>query len=98
MLVPHRLGTAHVISGSAWLASYTPTTVMVTREGEGEYLRPIRGAMIHAQLHDFDAGIARLTQAADERASWIWLGFETVLDPLRSDPRYTDLLRRVRLA
>ena len=68
------------------------------REGRGEYVWPVGIAMAHAQLGDVDRGLARLAQAVEERAGWMWLGFETTLDPLRSDPRYAELLRSVNLA
>ena len=68
------------------------------RERAGEYVWPVGVAMAHAQLGDIESGLARLTQAVEERAGWVWLGFETTLDPLRSDPRYDELLRTVNLA
>jgi eukaryotic-like serine/threonine-protein kinase len=68
------------------------------RERGGDYLWPVGLAMIHAQLGDIDRGLARLAQAIDERAGWFWIGVEPTLDPLRADPRFDDLLRRVNLA
>jgi len=52
----------------------------------------------HTFLGDHDAAFRDLEQAADERA--IWLPFVAKcpdLKPLRSDPRYDALMRRIRL-
>jgi TolB-like protein/DNA-binding winged helix-turn-helix (wHTH) protein/Tfp pilus assembly protein PilF len=55
-------------------------------------------AMVHAGLDENDEAIAALEAAVFERSGWIAL-LETVreLDPLRSDPRYAALVRRVGL-
>lgn len=67
------------------------------RERGGEYLWPVGLAMVHAQLGEVEHGLRRLAQAVEERAGWVFIGFEPMLDPLRSDSRFTDLLRLVRL-
>jgi len=68
------------------------------RERGGEYVWPVGIAMTYAQLGDVERGLDRLAQAVDERAGWMWLTFETTLDPLRSSARYAELLQRVKLA
>lgn len=68
-----------------------------TRARGGEYLWPVGLAIVHAQLGEIDVGLARLSQAIEERAGWVFLGFEPLLDPLRADRRYDTLLRRVGL-
>ena len=67
-------------------------------EKGGEYLWPAGLAMVHAQLGEVDLGLARLTQAIEDRAGWVFIGFEPMLDPLRVDTRFDDLLGRVNLA
>ncbi|HET9532298.1 MAG TPA: protein kinase [Blastocatellia bacterium] len=59
----------------------------------------IEAAQAMAQLGRADEALALLEQACARRGyGVIYLGVEPNLDPLRSDPRFTDLLRRVGLA
>lgn len=53
---------------------------------------------IYAHLGDKESAFALLEKSYAERRSFIYLKIDPWLDSLRSDPRYTDLLRRVNLA
>jgi hypothetical protein len=56
-------------------------------------------AEIFAQLGEKDQAFARLERAYEERSvMMMYLKSAPNLDPLRSDPRFADLLRRVGLA
>jgi TolB-like protein len=63
-----------------------------------EYVPPIDIAFFYAQLGQGDEGFAWLEKAYDERSAWM---AEFVnhprFDPLRSDSRFQDLLRRMNL-
>jgi adenylate cyclase len=55
-------------------------------------------ALIFVGLGDIDQSIAWLERAYEERSSWlVWIGVEPRFDPLRTDPRFVSLLRRMRL-
>jgi serine/threonine-protein kinase len=55
-------------------------------------------AILYTGLGDKDHAIEQLNKAYEERAGWIInLRVEPLFDPLRSDPRFPDLLRRVGL-
>lgn len=55
--------------------------------------------LIHTGLGEKDRGLEWLQKAYEERYPWlVHLKVEPRLDPLRSDPRFRDLLRRVGLA
>jgi TolB-like protein/Tfp pilus assembly protein PilF/predicted Ser/Thr protein kinase len=55
-------------------------------------------AQIYVGLGDNRRAFAWLEKACDDRSLWlIWLGVDPTFDPLRSDPRFEDLLRRVGL-
>jgi TolB-like protein/DNA-binding winged helix-turn-helix (wHTH) protein/Tfp pilus assembly protein PilF len=55
-------------------------------------------ATIHSGLGEKDAAFERLEKALRARESWItYLKPDCRIDPLRNDPRYADLLRRVGL-
>jgi tetratricopeptide (TPR) repeat protein len=53
-------------------------------------------AVIYAGLDEKDEAFAWLEKAYQER-SWflVWLKMDPQLDSLRSDPRFTDLIRRI---
>ena len=55
-------------------------------------------AVIYAGLGRTDDAIGWLEKASDERDSWMdYLGLDPRLDNLRSDPRFGDMLRRMKL-
>jgi serine/threonine protein kinase/TolB-like protein/Flp pilus assembly protein TadD len=61
-----------------------------------EYVDPGLIALIYASLGEKDQAFEWLEKAYQVRSSWMtWLKVEPKFDPLRSDPRFTDLMRRV---
>lgn len=55
-------------------------------------------ALVHVGLGDTAQAMAWLERAYEERSSWlVWIGVEPRFDPLRSEPRFSSLLRRMRL-
>lgn len=62
------------------------------------YVSPFQIAMVHLGLGDKDKCLASLEEAFTARSWYMtWLRVAPELDPLRSDPRYIDLTRRVGL-
>jgi TolB-like protein/class 3 adenylate cyclase/Tfp pilus assembly protein PilF len=62
------------------------------------YLPSYWVALIFTGLGDVDQAIAWLERAYEERSSWlVWVKVEPRFDQLRSDPRFTSLLQRMRL-
>jgi TolB-like protein/DNA-binding winged helix-turn-helix (wHTH) protein/Flp pilus assembly protein TadD len=62
------------------------------------YVSPYGVAQIYAALNDKERTFKWLQIAYDDRAVWMsYLAVDPVFDSLRSDPRFQDLLRRVRL-
>jgi TolB-like protein/Flp pilus assembly protein TadD len=60
------------------------------------YVPPYQMALIHVALGEKDQAFALLEKAYEDRFPWlIHLKVEPRLDPLRSDPRFEDLVRRV---
>ena len=58
-----------------------------------------RLAEINTYLGDKGEAFRWLNKAYEERPSWLcWIKADPTLDPLRSDPRFTALLRRMDLA
>ncbi|HET6266761.1 MAG TPA: tetratricopeptide repeat protein, partial [Acidobacteriota bacterium] len=53
-------------------------------------------AQIYLGLGDQEQAFAWLNKACDERSVWlIWLGVDPKFDPLRSDPRFKELLKKI---
>ncbi|HUG94408.1 MAG TPA: hypothetical protein VML55_26490, partial [Planctomycetaceae bacterium] len=66
---------------------------------ERRYVSPMLFALIATGLGEHDQAFAWLEQAWQDRAQMLSeLQVEPAFDPLRGDPRFTDLLRRVGLA
>ena len=62
------------------------------------YVSPFYTACIYAGLNDKENAFAWLERAYQEKSPWMpLLKMQTVLDNLRDDPRFKDLLKRMNL-
>jgi tetratricopeptide (TPR) repeat protein len=63
------------------------------------YVSPVWSAKIYSGLRDKDKAFEWLEKAYEDRSiiSVAYLKTNPMLDPLRSDPRFADLLRRTNL-
>jgi serine/threonine-protein kinase len=61
------------------------------------YVSPYDLAILYVGLGDKNRAIEQLNRAYDDRAGWIiYLKVEPIFDPLRSDPRFAELLSRMK--
>ena len=67
-------------------------------QSKTRYVAPVQFALIYAALGDKDQAFAWLEKAFGERSGVFMLSIAPWFDPLRSDPRFADLTRRVGLA
>jgi DNA-binding winged helix-turn-helix (wHTH) protein/TolB-like protein len=68
------------------------------RAKRGEYVLPLGIAWIYIGLGDKDQAFVWLDKSFEERSDGLrQIKTNPIYDPLRSDPRFTDLLRRMRL-
>ena len=68
------------------------------RMDKGEYAPPLNIAFIYANLGDNDKAFYWLNRAFDERESRLGnMKSSPNFDPLRSDPRFAELMKRVGL-
>lgn len=64
----------------------------------GKYRSPVLIALAYSAASDREAALSWLGKAVDEHAPWVpELKMEPTYDPLRSDPRFAALLKRVGL-
>jgi TolB-like protein/Tfp pilus assembly protein PilF/tRNA A-37 threonylcarbamoyl transferase component Bud32 len=62
---------------------------------ETEFVMPYFRAMAHVALGQIDEAFEWFERSLENHDEWmIWFGTDPKLDPIRSDPRYVDLLRR----
>ena len=62
------------------------------------YVSPYDLAILYVGLGYKDRALEQLNKAYDDRAGWIiYLKVEPIFDPLRSDQRFADLVRRMNL-
>ncbi len=63
-----------------------------------KYISPFDLAILYTGLGDRERALEELNRAYEERAGWlITIKVEPLFDPLRSDPRFQDILRRMKL-
>jgi len=66
---------------------------------KSEYISPYDVAIIYVGLGDRERAFEQLEKAYNDRAGWmIHLNVEPVFDPIRSDPRFTELVHRMKLS
>lgn len=90
------LARAHVLSGEAGRAMELLEDLR--RRGGGESPVPFWTAVVHAGLGRRDAAFDELELAFRSRDGWLTeVGVTPLLEPIRPDPRYAALLRRLDL-
>jgi Tfp pilus assembly protein PilF len=63
-----------------------------------EYIDPYPLAFIYLALGEKDQALKALEQAFEKRSAWMpWLKVEPKFDPIRSEPRFNELLRRLKI-
>ena len=66
------------------------------RLAEDRYVSPYQIALVYCYLGDDDKTISYLQKGAEIREAWLnWMGVDPVLDPVRSDPRFEDILENI---
>ena len=91
------IAEAYAISGSEgyWRWLLNAVTEAVNR---GEFVDPTNFAGLHARLGEKEKAFEWLEKAYNEREGLVYIKVHPSYDPLRDDPRFQDLLRRMNLA
>jgi serine/threonine protein kinase/Flp pilus assembly protein TadD len=95
-LVLGALGYTYAASGDTIRAR----TVLLRLENQAkeQYVDPEAFALVYAGLGNKNRAFDWLNRAIDDRQGWVtFIKAEPMLDNLRSDPRFDDLLRRMNL-
>jgi DNA-binding winged helix-turn-helix (wHTH) protein/TolB-like protein len=91
------LGHAYAVAGKRTEAQRALDGLK--RDSQRRFVSPYGIALVYAGLGDKEQAFAWLNRAYDERDNWLnYLKMEPRLDPLRSDARFTELLRRAGLS
>ena len=70
----------------------------ILTSAKGDYVPSFDVAAVYAALGEKERAFEWLDRAYEERAArMVYLGTDPRYDPLRSDPRFADLLRRMGL-
>ena len=78
-------------------ALYRKTLAFMEEAAKYAYVSSIHFAVLHAQLGQNDKAFAWLEKAFEERQPWLGqLQFDPQFEPLRSDPCFSDLVRRIK--
>lgn len=91
------LGHAYALSGNR--AEALKILAELKEMSTGQYVSPLDFAFIYTGLGDKEQALSYLEKAYQERSTWLmWIKVDPRFDTLRLDPRFADLLRRMRLA
>jgi len=93
-----RAALAHTYAESGRTEEALRVLDELTELATHRYVAPHFFAGIHVGLREHDRAIEYLEKSYDEHCHWlIYLHMDPSMDPLRSDARFADLLRRVGL-
>lgn len=91
------LGHAYALSGNR--AEALKVLQELKEMSSGQYVSPLDFVFINIGLGDKEKALEYLEKAYQERSTWLmWIKVDPRFDPLRSDPRFADLLQRMKLA
>jgi tetratricopeptide (TPR) repeat protein len=85
-----------VYNASGWRGYWLKRTERLTEAAKRRYVSPFDLAQMYIHIGDKERAFAFLENAYSERSDQLTrLKVDPTFDPLRSDPRYTHLMRRV---
>jgi TolB-like protein/Flp pilus assembly protein TadD len=89
------LGHAYAVSGRKPDAE--KMIASMNEQASRRYLAPFDYALVYLGLGATDSAFEWLEKAYDERSTWLfWVKVDPRFDSLRGDPRFRDLLKRMR--
>jgi TolB-like protein/Tfp pilus assembly protein PilF len=82
---------------SGYRGYYQEQLRLLEERSKQRFVAPVSMAMIYARLGDKDRAFMWLEKANRDQTGLFFIKVEPVYDPMRSDPRFRDLLRRAGL-
>ncbi len=93
-----RAGLAYACARTGRTAEARAILDHLYREAKERYVSPVTFVTVHLGLGDTDQAFAWLERAREERRGWLcYLKVEPLLDEVRGDPRFGELLQVMRL-
>ena len=87
------LASAHAAAGQTDEARRTLASL--NEQSRSRFVSPYHRALVHLQLGESEEALNLLEQSVAASDPWVvWLGTEPQLDPLRDNPRFSELLHR----
>lgn len=98
-LVQAQAALAHALAMAGRRGEAEDALRQIEHPSPQRYVGPYAAAIVYTVLGEPDRAFNWLEQAVNEGASWLTMfgKSDPRLDPLRSDPRFVDVLRRMRL-
>jgi tetratricopeptide (TPR) repeat protein/predicted Ser/Thr protein kinase len=91
------LGYCHAVSGQHDKAKQCLDAL--TELARHRYVTPVNLALVFSGLGDRGQAFTWLDKACDDRSQWLSeIRVDPAFDPLRSDPRFADLLQRMKIS
>ena len=96
---PYTMATlGYVLARAGRRAAAEELLVGLEARGRLGYVSPVAFATLHIALERWDAAFEWIERAYEERRGWLaYLKVNPILDPLRGDPRFAALLKKMRL-
>jgi len=92
-----RVPLQHAYEASGYRGYYQEQLRLLKKRSKQNYVAPATIAIIYARLGDKESAFTWLEKALQERTGLFFIKVEPVYDPMRSDPRFRDLLHRAGL-
>src|SRR5713226_3053721 len=92
-----RVPLQHAYETSGYRGYYQEQLRLLKERSKQSYVAPGLIAVIYARLGDKESALTWLEKAYRERTGLFFVEVEPVFDPMRSDPRFRDLLHRAGL-
>ena len=92
-----RVPLQDAFEASGYRGYYQEQLRLLKERSKQSYVAPVTIAIIYARLGDKESAFTWLEKAYREQAGLFFIKVEPVYDPMRSDPRFRDLLHRAGL-
>src|SRR5262245_2863044 len=90
------LGHAYAVAGKRGEAEKLIGALQ--ERSKRQYVAPIDIALIHLGLRSMNAAFEWLDKSYEDRSTWLtWIKVDPRFDEIRDDPRYRDLIRRMKI-